>query len=84
MTAPATGSTPVTDPKAVADLDTGERRIEVDGSDCAAACAGMTLITNARIKLCSPKTSACEDAEKRESDARKKVRSFCDPCEGPK
>ena len=80
MTAPATSGTPVVDPKAASDLDLGERRIEVAGSDCAAACSGFALINSARVKLCSPKTSACEDAEKREADARKKVLSFCDPC----
>jgi hypothetical protein len=79
---PASGttSTPVADPKAIADLDLGERRIEVAGSDCAAACNGLTTMTRARIKLCSPRTSTCDDAEKREGDARKKVAAFCEAC----
>jgi hypothetical protein len=77
---PASGSTPVADPKAIADLDTGERRIEVAGGDCAAACDGVALMTRARISLCSPRTSPCEDAERREGEARKKVAGFCEPC----
>jgi len=77
---PASGGTPVADPKAVADLDTGERRIDVSGGDCAAACDAVGLMNRARIKLCSPRTSACDDAERREGDARKKVVGFCGPC----
>lgn len=77
---PPSGGTPVSDPKAISDLDLGERRIEVAGSDCAAACAGLSTMTRARIKLCSPRTSACEDAERREGDARKKVAGFCEDC----
>lgn len=77
---PPSGGTPVADPKAIADLDLGERRIEVAGADCAAACGGLKLIFNARIKLCSPRTSACEDAERREGDAQKKVAAFCEAC----
>jgi hypothetical protein len=80
VTTPASGGTPVADPKAISDLDVGERRVDVAGSDCAAACGGVRLMNSARIKLCSPRTSACDDAEKREGDARKKVASFCDPC----
>ena len=68
------------DPKAIADLDAGERRIEVAGGDCAAACDAIGLITRARIKLCSPRTSSCDDAERREDEARKKVAGFCEPC----
>lgn len=78
--APGTTSTPVEDPKAIADLDTGERRIEVAGGDCAAACDAVTLMARARLKLCSPKTSGCDNAERRENEARRKVASFCDPC----
>lgn len=77
---PPSGGTPVADPRAIADLDTGERRIEVAGGSCAAACQGLSTIVSARIKLCSPRTSACEDAERREGDARKKVAGFCEPC----
>ncbi len=77
---PPSGGTPVSDPKAIADLDLGERRIEVAGSDCAAACSGLSTMTKARIKLCSPRTSACQDAEQREGDARKKVAAFCEAC----
>jgi len=70
----------VADPKALADLDTGERRIEVAGGDCAAACEALALMTRARIKLCSPRTSACDDAERREGGAQKKVVAFCGAC----
>jgi hypothetical protein len=80
---PGTTATPVEDPRAIADLDTGERRIEVAGGDCAAACDGVALMARARLKLCSPKTSACDDAERRENDARRNVASFCDPCPLP-
>lgn len=75
-----TDGTPVADPKAIADLDLGERRVDVAGSDCAAACSGMSLMNRARIKLCSPRTSSCDDAERREGDARTKVAAFCEGC----
>jgi hypothetical protein len=73
-------SVPVADPGAIADLDEGERRIEVSAGDCGGACEGLATMTHARIKLCSPRTSACDDAERREGDARRKVASFCDKC----
>lgn len=81
-TLPARGteSVPVADPGALARLDAGERRIEVAAGDCAAACAGLAEITHARIDLCAPRTSACDDAEKRETAAHRQVASFCEPC----
>lgn len=74
---------PVADPKAIANLDEGERQIEVAGGDCAAACNGVTMMTRARVTLCSPRTSSCSDAERREGDARRRVAGFCDTCGGP-
>ena len=76
-------STPVADPKAVADLDEGERRIEVAAGDCAAACGAMSTMTKARVTLCSPRTSACPDAERREGDAARRVAAFCGKCGEP-
>lgn len=70
------------DPHALAQLDEGERRVQAAGGDCGAACAGLAKMTHARVKLCSPRSSACADAEKREGDARREVASFCDPCPG--
>jgi hypothetical protein len=75
--------TPVADPKAIANLDEGERQIEVAAGDCGAACGGVSMMTKARVALCSPRTSACADAERREGDARRRVAGFCDACGGP-
>lgn len=77
---PGTTATPVEDPKAIADLDAGERRIEVAAGDCAAACDGVAMMARARLKLCSPRTSGCDNAERRENAARRNVAAFCDPC----
>ncbi|GAC1393851.1 MAG: hypothetical protein NVSMB47_01900 [Polyangiales bacterium] len=73
-------STPATDPAALADLDAGERVVEVAAGDCAAACRGLDAMASARLRLCTPRTSSCDDAERREDVARKKVVASCDPC----
>jgi hypothetical protein len=78
----SSSSVPVADPKATAELDHGERMIKVAGGDCAAACSGLARMTTARITLCSPRTSACDDAERREGEARTRVAGFCD-CGAP-
>ena len=75
-----TSETPASDPSALADLDRGERIIAVAGGDCAAACEALSIVTRARVRLCSPATSSCEDAERREDAATKQVASFCEPC----
>lgn len=76
---PVSESTP-SDPAALADLDRGERIIAVAGGDCAAACEALGVVVRARVKLCTPASSACADAERREAAASKQVASFCDPC----
>ena len=76
--APISEKTPVADPKAMADLDVAERTLDAAGSDCAAACDAVRRMTSARLRLCSPKTSGCEDAERREGDGRRRVASFCE------
>lgn len=69
---------PVADPKALVDLDEAERTLEAVGSDCGAACSALRRMNAARIKLCSPRTSSCDDAERREGEARTHVASFCE------
>jgi len=68
---------------AAAELDEGERMIEVAAGDCAAACSGLARIEGARAKACTSKSAACKDAQTREADAKKRVKSFCGECGGP-
>ncbi|MBI2390287.1 MAG: hypothetical protein HYV09_11925 [Deltaproteobacteria bacterium] len=75
---PSVIATPIADPKARAALDEGERIVDVAGSDCAAACAGLAKMVRARVQLCSPRTTSCEDAERREGKARTHVAAFCE------
>lgn len=75
---PAASTVPVPDPRASAELDEAERTLEAVGSDCASACSALRRMNGARIKLCSPRTSGCDDAERREGDARKHVAAFCE------
>jgi hypothetical protein len=75
-----TSEAPASDPAALAELDRGERVIAVAAGDCAAACEALGVIMRARVKLCSPSTASCSDAERREAAATKQVASFCDPC----
>lgn len=75
---PATTTAPIADPKAIAAMSEGERTLAAVGSDCAGACQALRRIMTARIQLCSPRTSACDDAERREDEARKHVASFCE------
>jgi hypothetical protein len=78
----ATGGTrsePVVDPAAVTAIDEGEHQI--DTADCARSCAGLAKITQARVTLCSPRTTACDDAERREEIAKRKVVGACGACE---
>ncbi len=66
-----------------AQLDEGERMIEVAGGDCGAACAGLARVTSAKKSLCSGTATSCEKASTREERAKKQVASFCDPCGAP-
>jgi hypothetical protein len=76
----ASESQPVEDPAALKAIDEGERTIAVAGGDCAQSCGALARITSARVKLCSPRTSACPDAERREDEARRTVASYCGKC----
>ncbi|MGZ3420982.1 MAG: hypothetical protein ACXVEF_03715 [Polyangiales bacterium] len=78
--AAASESQPVEDPAALKAIDEGERTIEASGGDCAQSCGALAKITSARLKLCSPRTSACPDAERREDEARRTVASYCGKC----
>ena len=71
---------PIADPKAIQQLDEGERVLTVAGSDCGAACRGLGQISKARLALCTPRTSACADAEKREGAAIQHIAGTCEPC----
>lgn len=76
----AVESQPVVDPAAGTTIDEAERTIEASGGDCAQSCAALGKMASARVKLCSPRTSACADAERREEDARRNVASYCGKC----
>jgi hypothetical protein len=76
----ATESQPIVDPAAGTALDEAERTIEASGGDCAQSCSALGKMASARLKLCSPRTSACADAERREEDARRDVASYCGKC----
>jgi hypothetical protein len=78
--AAASESQPVEDPAAGKSLDEAERTIEASGGDCAQSCSALAKMASARLKLCSPRTSACPDAERREDDARRTVTSYCGKC----
>jgi len=75
---PYEGHAPVADPKAQSELDEAERILDAAGSDCAAACGALHRMNKARVRLCTPRTSACEDAERREGAARTHVAAFCE------
>jgi hypothetical protein len=76
----AAESQPIVDPAAGATIDEAERTIEASGGDCAQSCGALGKMASARLKLCSPRTSACADAERREEDARRNVASYCGKC----
>ena len=78
--AAASESQPIADPAAGKAIDEAERTIEASGGDCARSCEALAKMTDARVKLCAPRTSACPDAERREDDARRNVVSYCGKC----
>jgi hypothetical protein len=76
----AAESQPVADPSAERAIEEAERSLAVAGGDCEAGCAAVAKIARARLRLCSPRTSACDDAERRDDEARRNVASYCGKC----
>jgi hypothetical protein len=78
----ASQGAPKPDPEALDALDRAERTLAAAAGDCSAACGALAEIADARARLCSPRTDACADAERREVDARRTVTTTCGACEG--
>jgi hypothetical protein len=74
----AHASAPPADPEASVTFDEAARVLAAVGSDCAAACRALGQMRSSRLRLCAPRTAACDDAEHRERDARAHVASFCE------
>jgi hypothetical protein len=70
------------DPSTLDAFDRAERAMATAAGDCAAACAALGDIVAARVKLCSPKSDACDDAKTREDMARKTTNETCGECAG--
>ena len=74
------GALPAGDPGERAAIDEGEREIAAAAGDCAHACEGVVKIAHASAALCKPRSLACDDAQRREHEARARVATFCDAC----
>jgi hypothetical protein len=70
------------DPSTLEAFDRADRALATAAGDCAAACAALGDIVAARVKLCSPKSDACDDAKTREDAARKTTNETCGDCAG--
>jgi len=78
----SSGAIAPADPEAMADFDEADRTLAAAAGDCGAACNALAAMTDARIRLCSPRTDACDDAERREGDAKRNVLATCGACGG--